>query len=288
MDTIFSVLNRGSYIFLKTILDIGLVTYLVYRLLKTVHGTRAWRIIGGVIIFVCTLSLSEFLQLYTFHWLLDRATILAPFALVLLLLPELRQTIEGFAKLALWPERITFRNTKSTNVSTLEKIITTAHELASLKVGGLIIIERYIELNDYVQTGTIIHAKISTTLLKSIFYYGNPLHDGAVIIKGDSIIAASCRLPLSDNQHLDPDVHTRHRAGVGITEISDAVSIIISEEKGNISLAFEGKLNRFKTVQELREHLNQIFYIHSDSKTSNSKFFFKNCLRVKNKNNKTS
>lgn len=283
LDNILSVLKEGSFTFLKNILDIGLVTYLVYRLLKMVHGTRAWRIIGGVIFFVCTLFASEFLHLYTLHWLLDRATILAPFALVLLLLPELRQTIEGFAKLALWPERITFTGAQETNKSTLEQIITATDELATSKIGGLIVIERFIGLNDYVQTGTIINAKVSSLLLKSIFYYGNPLHDGAVIIKGDSIVGASCRLPLSENRNLDTNIHTRHRAGVGITELSDAVAIIISEERGTISLSTEGKLHRMNSSQELKEKLNQIFYIDLPPKNSSSKSFFKHRIRLKQK-----
>ncbi len=250
-------LTQLSITAIAQVIDVVLVAYVVYRALKLVRGTRAWRILGGIIIFVIALFLSDFFQLHTLHWILDKATVLAPVALVILLLPELRQTLEGFAKLGLWPERLILGEEKTTAANTVEEIIAAVIEMGNSHVGAIIIIERNIRLDDIIATGVLIQARASATLIKSIFYYGNPLHDGAVVIRGDQILAAACRLPLSESFQLDPNTHMRHRAGLGITEQTDAIAIIVSEERGTISVALENRIQRIPSAPELREFLNQ-------------------------------
>ena len=234
----------------------------IYRLFLLVRGPRAWRIVVGVIMFVLLLAFSRGFnirgaQFLEFHWILDKAAILGPVALVILLLPELRQGLEGFGKLAVEaiPQRLS-RSESRTEVRTIEEIVAAVTELAAGSVGALIIIERSNELDEIAANGVLLNATVSAPLLVSIFFEGNPLHDGAVIIRKEKIISAASRLPLSESSRLAQNVHMRHRAAVGITEASDAVAIIVSEERGTISYAIEGNLRRLSSHLELREVLN--------------------------------
>ena len=259
LDEITNFLTKfsgASINFAVQIIDIFLVAYVVYRILRLVRGTRAWRILGGIVIFAGALFLSDYLHLHTLHWLLDKATLLAPVALVILLLPELRQTLESFARLGLWPERLTGGQPKTAS-NTVQSIITAVNEMSASRIGCIIVIERVGRLDDIIATGVLLNAKVGETALKSIFYYGNPLHDGAVLIRGDQIISAACRLPLSENTKLDPNIHMRHRAGLGITEQTDALAVIVSEERGSISVAIDGKLHKISDSKELKEILDK-------------------------------
>lgn len=237
------------------LLDILLVAFLIYRLFMLVRGTRAWRILGGVVIFVIALAGSKALGLTTVHYLLDKAAILAPVALVILLLPELRQAIEGFGKLGFWPQKLGAFESR-TEVRTIEQIVAAVAEMAAARVGALIVLERTASLDEVVANGVRLDAQASSELLNSIFYEGNPLHDGAVVVRGDRLVAAACRLPLSESTRLDHNVHMRHRAAVGITEDLDCLTIVVSEERGTISIALDGRLRVVPSHMALREILN--------------------------------
>lgn len=240
------------------VLDVLLVAFLIYRLLLLVRGTRAWRILGGIVIFVTLLVGSYYAGLDTLHWVLDKAALLGPVALVILLLPELRQAIEGFGKIGFWPQRFAaFSGDVKTEARTVEELVAAVVEMASQSVGALIVVERGAPLDEIAGNGVQMNAKISAPLLGSIFYEGNPLHDGAVIVRGDTIVAAACRLPLSESSRLDQTMHMRHRAAVGVTEQLDCISIVVSEERGTISIASDGRLRRLSSHLELRDFLNQ-------------------------------
>jgi diadenylate cyclase len=239
------------------VVDILLVAYLLYRLLLLVRGTRAWRILMGVVGFVLLLWLSAVLQLNTFHWILDKATLLAPVALVILLLPELRQAIEGLGKIDFWSQALVPAVEERAEARTVEEIVAAVSELATASVGALIVIEKGARLEDLASNGVFIGARVSAPLLGAIFYEGNPLHDGAAIIRSDMIVAAACRLPLSESSRLDSTVHMRHRAAVGVTEMFDCIGVVVSEERGTISFASEGRLRRLDSHIELRDLLNR-------------------------------
>lgn len=241
---------------LINIVDILLVAYVLYRLLKLVRGKRAWRIVVGVILFVVALFLSEMLQLNTLHWILDKATLLAPVALVILFLPELRQAVEGFGKLGGWTERL-INVQKQTVLSTVQQICSAVSDMADHRIGALIVIERTTSLQEIAENGIPVHAQVSGPLLGAIFYHGNPLHDGAVIIRGNEVVAAACRLPMSESRSLPPHYHMRHRAGLGASEHSDALVIIVSEERGEIAVAHEGSLRIMDDELELRRYLER-------------------------------
>ncbi len=251
-----SVLRELTWGNLLNVIDILLVAYLIFRLLQLVRGTRNWRIVGGIGTFVVALFLSDLLRLHTLHWVLDKATLLAPVALVILLLPELRQTLEGFARLGLWPERLRGAD-HQTAARTIEEIIAGVAEMSASRLGAIIVIERSGHLDEVISSGVQVSAQVSAPLLGSIFYHGSPLHDGAVVIRGDTIAAAACRLPLSESAKLDTSVHMRHRAGLGITEQADSIAIIVSEERGSVSVAIEGTLKKLASHLELRDILNR-------------------------------
>lgn len=238
------------------VVDILLVAYVLYRILKLVRGKRAWRIVVGLLVFVVALVGSEQLQLHTLHWVLDKAALLAPVALVILFLPELRQAVEGFGKLGGWTERLIAAQ-RQTGSDTVQQICAAVGEMAEHRIGALMVIERTTSLQEVADNGIPVHARVTAPLLGAIFYHGNPLHDGAVVLRGDEIVAAACRLPMSDSRVIPPHYHMRHRAGLGISEHTDAIVLIVSEERGEIALAYEGNIRILEDELELRKYLER-------------------------------
>jgi len=239
------------------VLDILLVAYVNYRLLKLVRGRRAWRIAIGIGAFALALVLSEKFQLNTLHWMLDKATLLAPVALVILFLPELRQAVEGFGKLGGWTDRLVAAQ-QSTTSNTVQQICAAVAEMAEHRIGALIVIERSMSLQDIAENGIPVHANVTAPLIGAIFYHGNPLHDGAMVVRGDEVVAAACRLPMSESTSIPGHYHMRHRAGIGASESSDAVVVIVSEERGEIAVAHDGKLQTMGDEFELKKYLEHV------------------------------
>ena len=235
---------------LVNVIDILVVAYLIYRILSLVRGPRARRIIGGIVFFVFLLIVSSVANLVALHWLLEKATLLGPVALAILLLPELRQGLEGIG--GSWAG---WSNKPHAEMATIDEIIGAVRYLRAAQVGALMVIERGPPLDSITSNGVHIDAEVSAPLLESIFYEGNPLHDGAVIIRGDVIVAAACQLPLSSSPLLDSSFHMRHRAAVGVTEEMDCVCVVVSEERGSITIASDGHLKRISSELELREAL---------------------------------
>lgn len=240
------------------VIDVLIVAYIIYRLLLMVRGTRAWRILFGVLVFVLLLWGSEVLKLNTLHWLLDKATILGPVALAILFLPELRQAIEGLTKFSFLPQTlVTGTSGVDLDGREIDEIVAAVGELAEDRVGALLVIEKDGRLDEIASSGVTLGATVTKELLLTIFYGENPLHDGAALIRGERVVAAACRLPLSESTRLDGTLHMRHRAGVGITESSDAIAVIVSEERGTVSVANEGRLRRMGGLAELRALLRE-------------------------------
>jgi diadenylate cyclase len=238
------------------VIDVLLVAYVNYRLLKLVRGKRAWRIVVGLLVFVAALALSDLLGLSTLHWLLEKATVVVPIAVVVLLLPELRQAFEGVGKLGGLTERL-ITPPSPISTDTVSQICAAVSEMAENRTGALIVVERGTLLQDIADNGVTVNAKVTAPLLGAIFYHGNPLHDGAVLVRGDRIIAAACRLPMSDSTSIGPHYHMRHRAGVGMSEHSDAIVLIVSEERGEVSVAVDGILKVVSNDDELRRLLTR-------------------------------
>ncbi|HHU17930.1 MAG: diadenylate cyclase CdaA [Anaerovoracaceae bacterium] len=254
--------NIISVIGITDIIDIAIVAFVIYKILGFIRETRALQLVKGLLILVIITVLSDRLNLYTLNWILLNTISLGVIALVIVFQPELRRALEYVGRSKFITP--TFAQMDKEKVKAITAAIIKAVDFfSSNKVGALIIMERETLLNDIAETGTKIDAELSTELLGNIFHEGAPLHDGATIIRGDRVYAAGCVLPLSQSKTISKDLGTRHRAGIGITENSDAIAIIVSEETGIISMAVDGKLSRFldlKTVEKtlLNVYLSQI------------------------------
>ena len=243
--------NILSGISITDAIDILIVAFIIYKVLGFIRETRTAQLVKGVLVLVLVAIFSEQFHLYTLNWILRGAMTLGAVAIVIVFQPELRRGLEymGRGKLVTPFAQIEKEKAKAISAAFVKAI----DEFSAHKTGALIVIERETALKDIGETGTLLDAEISAELLGNLFYVGSPLHDGAVIIKNGRIYAAGCVLPLTQNKELSKELGTRHRAGIGITENSDAVAFIVSEESGIISMAIDGKLSRFldlKTVEK--------------------------------------
>ena len=238
------------------ILDVIIIAFLVYKLLDLVRSTRAENILKGVVIFLLALWLSEIFHLYGIAYILGNMVQVGILALIILFQPEIRQILE---KLGSRNIRLLQAFTPVQQQTELEKAIDqtviACSEMAKTKTGVLIVFERHILLDDMVRSGTTLDAAVSSELLKNIFFVKAPMHDGAVIIRHGRILGAGCMLPLSKNVNLSRDLGMRHRAGIGMSENSDAVVVIVSEETGSISVAVGGMLKRHLVPETLSKLL---------------------------------
>ena len=238
------------------VLDVLVVAYLLYRLLLLVRGTRAMQILGGLGTLLLALFVSDKLHLDTLNWLLRQIVPLGPVAIVILFYPELRHALEEFGP-RFWSRGLSLLNREDVSEMILA-VVQTVTLLSAKRVGALIVFERQTGLDEVLQTGVPLDATVTVELLDTIFYKGSALHDGAVVIRHGRVVAAGCILPLTDRPKLDAAVHTRHKAALGMSENSDAVVVVVSEETGTISIALDGKLIRGLREETLRERLTAL------------------------------
>ncbi|MFR7989696.1 MAG: diadenylate cyclase CdaA [Anaerovoracaceae bacterium] len=255
--------NIFSSIGINDIFDILIISFIVYKILGFIQETRAQQLVKGLLMLVAAFFLSDVLNLYALNWILRQTMTLGVIALVVVFQPELRRGLEyvGRSKIVKAPFGQLDKE-KAKNIT--DEFVKAVESFSSTRTGALIILERETSLTDIAETGTVIEADISAQLLGNIFYEGAPLHDGAVIIRGDQIFAAGCVLPLTENKDLNKSLGTRHRAGIGITENSDAIAMIVSEETGIISMAIDGKLTRFLDTKTVEKTLLNLYITDSD------------------------
>ncbi|MDI3328192.1 MAG: diadenylate cyclase CdaA [Alicyclobacillaceae bacterium] len=256
MERFWSVWSHFNII--TDVLDILLVTYVLYRMILLIRGTRAVQLLKGIVVILVATGLSSYLHLRAMSWLLDKALTVGLFAIPVVFQPELRRALEqlGRGRLFSWSFPASGEREADRWITELTRAV---QILAKNRIGALVALERETGLGDYAETGIPVDARVSAELLVNIFIPNTPLHDGAVIIRQGRIAAAGCVLPLSDSQDLAKQLGTRHRAAVGLSEHSDAVAVVVSEETGQISLAVEGTLNRDLDEQALREMLRTLF-----------------------------
>ncbi|MCW6652517.1 diadenylate cyclase CdaA [Aerococcaceae bacterium NML210727] len=235
------------------LLDIAIVWYIVYRLLLFARGTRAMNLIKGVAVIIVAKFLSATIGLHTVDWILGQVISWGVVAMIILFQPELRKGLEvigrGFTR-----QRKNAKNPSSKLIDELEKSIL---YMSKRKIGALISIEANDSLEEYIETGILLDSAISSQMLINIFIPNTPLHDGAVILSGYRIAAAGCYLPLSDDQLIPKELGTRHRAAIGLGEVADPLTIVVSEETGGISLVKKAHFHRNVTSKELRALLTQ-------------------------------
>ena len=255
--------NILSSIGLNDVLDILLVAFLVYKVLGFIRETRAEQLAKGIVVLVGATLLSNFFDLYTLHWLLSGVMTVGLVALVVIFQPELRRALEHLGR----SRFVNIMNDidKEDAKRMVTEMVNAVETMSASRTGALMVIEKEITLNDIVETGTVIDARISAEMIGNVFYEGAPLHDGAMIIRGSRLYAAGCVLPLTQNKELSKELGTRHRAGIGITENSDALVIIVSEETGVISMAQNGVLTRFMDGKSIEKILLDM-YLQEDNK----------------------
>ena len=249
--------NFSSY---RTTMDFGdvaeilIIAVLLYYTLVWMKTTRAWILLKGLIVILAFLLLAYFFRMTTILWMAQNVLGFAVTALIVVLQPELRKALEELGKKNIISSVLPFDNSHRVNEEFSEKTI---NEI-KVRTGALIVIEQKVSLRDYERTGIDVDGIVTSQLLINIFEHNTPLHDGAVIIQGNRVVSATCYLPLSDNLGLSKELGTRHRAGVGISEITDSLTIIVSEETGKISVAYEGELERNLDADSLRDRMHKI------------------------------
>ena len=249
--------NIISNIGVNDVLDILIVAFLFYKLLGFIRETRAEQLAKGLLVLVVVALAARWLHLYTLQWILSNLVNVGLIAVVIIFQPELRRLLENLGRNKL------ISNFAGIDLEEAEEITVEIREallsMSKSRTGALIVFERETSLTDIVETGTLIQAGISREMIGKIFYEGAPLHDGALIVRGDKLWAAGCVLPLTEDKKLSKELGTRHRAGIGITENSDALVFIVSEETGIISKAEDGKLERMLTASRIDELLKSIY-----------------------------
>jgi diadenylate cyclase len=233
--------------------------------------------VKGLLVLVIALIVSDVLDLYTVHFILNAVMTYGLMAIIVIFYPELRRALEYLGRSKLFFSKQFSNVPKNTAKEVISQICKAVEYFSSNKTGALIVIEQEIALGDIIENGTRVDAEITAMLLDTIFYEGSALHDGAVIIRQDRLLAAGCVLPLTRNDSLERTLGTRHRAGIGITEVSDAVSIIVSEETGIISMATDGVLSRFLDVKSVEKKLYSIYL--SDIESSDTSGTLMNFFR---------
>ena len=245
--------NRIPQIGVNDIIDILIVAFLFYTVMRLIRSTSAARVARSILLLLVVTGLTEIFKLYTLNWILSKILEIGVIALVIMFQPELRRMLERFGG-RFFTNLISSGTTLSAEQQAIEATVAACEVMSKQKVGALLVFERSTPLEEYFKTGTIIDAKITDQLLRNLFFKNSPLHDGAVIVRGSRVAAAGCVMPLTENTHLPSDIGTRHRAGIGSSEVSDAVVVIVSEETGTISVAIGGMLKRHlapKTLEKL-------------------------------------
>ena len=268
MNSIVTSLKKYIHVFdlpkvsVIDVLEIVILAFVIYHVALWIKNTRAWTLLKGIIVLLACYVIAYILGMNVIVWIFERTISIGITALMIVFQPELRRALEELGQKNIVSTLIPFDDTRNQNERfserSINEIVKATVEMAKVKTGALIIIEKDIDLSEYERTGIELDSTISSQLLINIFEHNTPLHDGAVIIRGDRIVSATCYLPLSDNMGLSKELGTRHRAGVGISEVTDSLPIIVSEETGRISVAVGGKLLRNIDGDLLKKKLTEM------------------------------
>ena len=251
---------QGVSVRWEDIVEILIISFLVYQIMTWIKNTKAWFLMKGIGIILIFILLAIIFEMNTILWIVENVLSIAVIAVVVVLQPELRRALEELGRKKFFASLMPFDKVQTERFSdkTVNYLVKASFEMGKVKTGALMVIEQNVKLTEYERTGIEVDGLISSQLLINIFEHNTPLHDGAVIIRGNRVVSATCYLPLSDNMEISKELGTRHRAGVGISEVTDALTIIVSEETGHVSVTYEGKLYRNLDANALREKLQLI------------------------------
>ncbi len=264
MDNISSYITSLSFSGLNVrwqdIVEIIIISFLLYYIMVWVRHTKVWTLMKGIVVILVFILLAIIFQMITIIWIVVNVLNIAVIAFIVIMQPELRRALEDLGRKTYFWGIVPFERTTDERFSdkTVNELVKASFEMGKVKTGALIVIEQDVLLSEYERTGIETDAIISNQLLINIFEHNTPLHDGAVIVRGDRAVAATCYLPLSDNRDISKELGTRHRAALGISEATDALTIVVSEETGAVSVAYEGQLFRNLDANSLRQKLQMI------------------------------
>lgn len=239
------------------LVEILIISFLFYHILLWIKSTRAWNLFKGIMVILAFVLLAALFQMSTILWIAENTLNVGLLALVVIFQPELRKALENLGDKKIFSALLGANktNVKKFSDHTIDELIKAVYAMGKVKTGALIVLEDEISLNEFIRTGIDVDALVSSQLLINIFEKNTPLHDGAIILRGDRVVSATCYLPLSDSLSLSKELGTRHRAAVGVSEVSDSLTIIVSEETGNVSIALRGQIYRNVDADFLREKL---------------------------------
>ena len=276
MEQFLSVIEKYLYwlsipqMSITDILDILIVSVLIYEIARWIKNTRAWTLLKGIMLLVFVAMAAYVYQLHTISWLINNTMGVGVTAAIIVFQPELRNALEQLGRKNPIVNLFSSDESRDEKIGytdrTIQEIVRATIEMSKVKTGALIVLEREVPLGEYERTGIPVDAKMSSQLLINIFEHNTPLHDGAVIVRSNRIVSATCYLPLSDSLEIGKELGTRHRAAVGISEVSDSVTIVVSEETGGISIAQGGRIYRGLTPQQLRDRLAVVKSDYSDGR----------------------
>ena len=258
---IYSWISFVPKITFKNLIEIAIIAILVYEMLIWIKNTRAWTLLKGIVFILAFFLAAAILELDTILWLLEKTSYIAVTAIIVIFQPELRKALEQIGSQNVLTTLFSTDDTKKNedfSEKTIAELVRACFEMGKVKTGALIVIERGTPLGEIERTGIEVDGIVTSQLLINIFEHNTPLHDGAVVIRGNRVTAATCYLPLSDNMDISKALGTRHRAAVGMSEVSDAMIVVVSEETGGVSVAQGGRLSRNLTESELRERFHAI------------------------------
>ncbi len=251
MNTLTNFVNSLSLIRVSDIIDIAIISFAVYKLFSLLRNTRAEQVLNGLIIVLIFASVADIFNLNTVSWVMNQFLTVALVFIIVVFQPEMRSALERIGRgRSIFTGERALRSEK-----TIDELVSAASSLSRQKIGALVVIERETGLSDIVESGTKLHAEVTSELLINIFIPNTPLHDGAVIISEDEILAAACYLPLSSSNTISKELGTRHRAAIGISERSDCIVVVVSEETGNISVVEAGRIDRYFDADSLANRL---------------------------------
>jgi len=244
----------------EDIVEVIIISFLLYEIMAWVKHTKVWLLMKGIIIIIAFILLALIFEMHTIIWIVENVLSIAVTAVIVILQPELRHALEELGRKSFITNIISFEKPTDERFSdkTVNDLVKASFEMGKVKTGALMVIEQNVLLTEYERTGIEVDGLISSQLLINIFEHNTPLHDGAVVIRGNRVVSATCYLPLSDNMGISKELGTRHRAAVGISEVTDALTIIVSEETGHVSVTYEGKLYRNLDADGLREKIHMI------------------------------
>ena len=265
------------HLYVTDIIEILIIAFVVYQFSKWSRRTKIWSMFRGVFVIFVFIAIAAIFKMTTILWIVEKFFSIAIIAFIVILQPELRKALEGLGRKSKL-SGIFFPTTQAGgrfSDQTINEIVRASFEMAKVRTGALIVIEKNDSLTEFELTGIEVDAIVSSQLLINIFEHNTPLHDGAVLVRGDRVTSATCYLPLSNNLDLDKDLGTRHRAGLGVSEVTDSLTIIVSEETGKISVARGGELERALDPEQLKDRIRQIQDKPQEDKAAKRKIFFR-------------